>query len=1019
MAKNAINKILNALKYPVNLIPGIGCFLSAVCSIGASLTDTKIEEIQQLLACLDARLHGEERLTKAILNAIPVSKENYENLDLLIQAQENPDGLTELQRQKIAKISTIFDNENRIQEFQSKISGWERWKTWANDKIIEHEDALQILTNSIKPSLDPGNRNIDISKSSSIAHIAEYRVEYTDIYGRNHERIALKEFLDIDKQILLWTIEGTGGIGKSRLSLDLCNEARTQKWEAGFLSNLNGDEFNFSGWYPKKNTLIIIDYASNRNIKKLKHCILELYNKSKTYVCKIRFLLIDRTVTHQRHGNAEYSTFDQSTSDSIDLDCCAKWFKELTADINIEKLLYIHSTYGESLSLTALQKYDIIAIFSQIAEKSGQNISSYFDNMVQHFCDVIDPLKRPLFAIFYAKLVCHNIEEIYTTKEKILKSILDHEERIWGDKEDSLKTKNLLCLTTIIGLLSVLNEKQNQESNLIHSLLHSPISDYLPEQIICMDEKQRNIFRRPDNNSPLLGLEPDILGEYFVYHHLKENRILTSKFKTWLLMYCPIQLSNFLSRIIVDFQEYWNSGDCFLSEFLNYSLQTEEHLRAYHVFLAKCWDTNLDLTESLKLVLIRNLDASAFKDSLMLYERAMCYKYLNTDKQMIADSTAVILNSEVTNFLKAGMLFERGLIYFKNNQFDKAILDFSQIIELSNIPATLVSEAYLFRAMSYCQNHTNDFILSLLLSESDYSKAIEMPAAFLHYKAKALINRGDIFTRFNKLDKALKDFTAAIDLKDISQEQKTIALVNRGILYEKKNLITLAMEDYTVAIAIGNQIPEQQCKAYHNRASIFVNNNIDKAMDDYSTVINMDNIPLSEKAKSLINRGILYMNTQALDKAITDFNAVYKMNGIPPELTGKALLNRGATYFRKLGEQYQNYAFRDYYTVISDSSYSKKLRTQAYFNRGDSFRTRGEFDNAITDFTESIKIAEDMDIKIYSYLQRVLCYIAIGNSKLAQQDIHSVLVTNNVLLNIFLIDDTEFEYPSREIITYD
>ena len=89
------------------------------------------------------------------------------------------------------------------------------------------------------------------------------------LLGRDEQLASLHAWLDKPSMpVAVRVITGSGGVGKTRLALELCWQARDRDWEAGFVA---GGEVKrllssqaYSAWRRDKPTLLVIDYAASR-----------------------------------------------------------------------------------------------------------------------------------------------------------------------------------------------------------------------------------------------------------------------------------------------------------------------------------------------------------------------------------------------------------------------------------------------------------------------------------------------------------------------------------------------------------------------------------------------------------------------------------------------------------------------------------------------------------------------------------------------------------------------------------
>ncbi len=94
-----------------------------------------------------------------------------------------------------------------------------------------------------------------------------------------------------------------------------------------------------------------------------------------------------------------------------------------------------------------------------------------------------------------------------------------------------------------------------------------------------------------------------------------------------------------------------------------------------------------------------------------------------------------------------------------------------------------------------------------------YDSAIKSAELPLHSQAIAIYNRGNVYFKIDREEKAIKDYTRAIRLKPGFAE----AYSNRALVYSKRGLRELAIEDLTKAI----EIDQTDALAYVNRGNAY------------------------------------------------------------------------------------------------------------------------------------------------------------------------------------------------------
>ncbi len=115
--------------------------------------------------------------------------------------------------------------------------------------------------------------------------------------GRVPEMTELREWLANGKPISIRVLVGRAGTGKTRLALELCDEAVSQKWDAGFVTERELERFmaqqNLATWGWQRPTLIVIDYAASR-ARQLHEWFTELADNGGDPQKPLRVLLLER-----------------------------------------------------------------------------------------------------------------------------------------------------------------------------------------------------------------------------------------------------------------------------------------------------------------------------------------------------------------------------------------------------------------------------------------------------------------------------------------------------------------------------------------------------------------------------------------------------------------------------------------------------------------------------------------------------------------------------------------------------
>jgi hypothetical protein len=127
----------------------------------------------------------------------------------------------------------------------------------------------------------------------------------TDCVGRTSDIAALVAWLDEPQQISVRCLTGSAGAGKTRLAIELCDEAskfhKGMEWLAGFATSRELQRFqrfaNLAGWFWPQPTLVVVDDAAAA-VHVLRAWLLELARRRPDpHGPKLRLLLLERDAT--------------------------------------------------------------------------------------------------------------------------------------------------------------------------------------------------------------------------------------------------------------------------------------------------------------------------------------------------------------------------------------------------------------------------------------------------------------------------------------------------------------------------------------------------------------------------------------------------------------------------------------------------------------------------------------------------------------------------------------------------
>ncbi|MFB9294282.1 ATP-binding protein, partial [Persicitalea jodogahamensis] len=328
-----------------------------------------------------------------------------------------------------------------------------------------------------------------------------YKAEYTDFVGRDSELEQLRQFVltNPERRFCWWMLTGAGGSGKSRTALRLCRQLKSWHYYAGFLEKHSLENMGlWVNWQPRHPTLIVIDYAT-LYLEAVKELLKTLEHHQKHYQHPVRVLLLERDIR-------------------------TDWWERLTLATEVKRSCYVGDEKPQSSDMLALPplgdlRWDII---SQIHHRNHKRPPS--DPAVTlETLHGMDPLDRPLFAFFAGMALVEGENIRGWNKADLLDNLLvREEENLWKIVDHPLADKhlNLLALATLTRGLSS-NQLKNIR-NRGYDWLHLARTERVDEVLYS----RMSGFRQVEGAKVYKGLEPDLVGEYFVLRRL--NQILTA-----------------------------------------------------------------------------------------------------------------------------------------------------------------------------------------------------------------------------------------------------------------------------------------------------------------------------------------------------------------------------------------------------------------------------------------------------------------------------------------------------------
>ena len=206
----------------------------------------------------------------------------------------------------------------------------------------------------------------------------------------------------------LW-MESEGGVGKSRLALELCLALQEADWHTGFLSRESDKQPDWTRWQPALPTLMVLDYATTDTVF-LTRLLSGICQRDPGYELRhpVRVLLLDRNEKRER------------LSQSIG---------QRAINSHVHNARH-HLGHGEATDCMELSAVDDpwILIVAYLKRSNNPHLMPDRESILQALID-LDPLGRPLYALMVADALTAgvNIEELKLGRESMLSAFLARE----------------------------------------------------------------------------------------------------------------------------------------------------------------------------------------------------------------------------------------------------------------------------------------------------------------------------------------------------------------------------------------------------------------------------------------------------------------------------------------------------------------------------------------------------------------------------------------------------------------
>jgi len=767
-------------------------------------------------------------------------------------------------------------------------------------------------------------------------------------HGRKTELTQLHAFLRDARPVVVWTITGQGGCGKSRLALQFAKECRSEMGVV-WLDNTTLNQwkhirnFEVDDSIPNRMVLFVCDYASEK-LPELDGLIGQLRQMDG----KFRILLLERAQNWQntlrqssqyrQAGDCLYQDESLHLSDfQLDEDACRRIIADFAA-----------AYYGKALT---------DAEANAIIERT-QNLTV---NGTKRQKEI-----RCLFMLLMTDAYCNSDSGAmnHWDAKALVKEYIDRTKRMVSEQYPDSKgivphAYRLLALATAAGGLDLedANHPQliSEQIETLNNLLNWDRSEL--ERLLSM------ITDSASDGSVIKPLYPDIVGEYL-----------------------------------------------FCSEYLNYN--HPKAIAAWHEHLSECEYTDAFLARTTAdwiesgLEVIEKLKHSAPElfDTMKILADAMQEINSHADAQRVKEHMRSTLSVEDIHGMTAyAAALERMLELSNAVQREKLFAEMQELYPLT-LPVLSDEKAPLLldRLGGICQAMGN-YLLAMEYQQKALEIAEGSDTVDELETARLYNNIALIYWNMGKLEQALeyslKDLAVTEKLLGTEHPNTATTYNNIALIYTDMGKLEQALEYSLKALAVrekllGTEHPST-ATTYNNIATIYWNmGKLEQALE-YS----LKALAVTEKllgtehpdtAVSYNNIAMIYMNMgkleQALEYSLKDLAVTEKLLGTEHPDTATSYNNIAAIYYSMSDyEQALEYSLKDLAVTEKLLGTEHPSTAASYNNIATTYCSMGDYEQALEYSLKAVKVMEKVlgethPSTIITYRTLAVIYAEMGDT---------------------------------------
>lgn len=339
--------------------------------------------------------------------------------------------------------------------------------------------------------------------------------DMNELFGRKDEIQKLNQFINDEAQVLFTIITGPGGAGKSKLAYEFISN-QNYEWKTLFVPGKILDDISkCENFDYHKNLILVIDYAgsySNElNILLTKLC--DEKSSYKNFSKKIRLILLERE-GKTIHREEDYS------GNVVDVEKFPEWYCNMVQIYSCKTDIASHlfdQTFIEIKGL--MEDCDYYSLISKYSKVNKTNISLNKKHILCIAKKIFGNNPLPIYILFLTDAALNNETIANLDTKKTLQYIYKRDLNYWYDKfKDNDLTVALievLIYATIFKTWEVGTYPLNYLLEYCHIIENRATISY-GNSIESMLNIMSGSYIIDGNSIIMSGLEPDLIGEYFV-----------------------------------------------------------------------------------------------------------------------------------------------------------------------------------------------------------------------------------------------------------------------------------------------------------------------------------------------------------------------------------------------------------------------------------------------------------------------------------------------------------------------